>query len=81
MAPRKRRNVLHEEQINAPNICSLPIERISPVLDPNRALPRRVFFLNDDRNKYVPVAFYPVQGYTAHVEFGTAKNAPLRLTE
>jgi len=27
------------------------------------------------------VAFYPAQGYAALVEFGTAKNAPLRLTE
>jgi len=27
------------------------------------------------------VALYPAQGYTAHVEFGTAKAAPLSLTE
>jgi len=81
MAARKRRGVQYEEDINeprgaAPNICSLPIEGISPTLDPNRALLRRVFFLNEDRNKYVSVAFYPAHGYTAHVEFGTAKAAP-----
>jgi len=70
---------LYEEEINepigaaAPNICSHPIEEISPALDPNRALLRRVFFLNDDHNKYVSVAFYPAQGYTALVEYGTAK--------
>jgi len=81
MASRKRRNVVHEEEVNAPNICSIPIEGISPALDPNRAVLRRVFFLNDDRNNYVSVAFYPAQGYTALVEFGTAKNARLRLTE
>ena len=86
MAARKRRSVLHEEDINeprdaAPNICSLPIEGISPTLDPNRVLLRRVFFLNEDRKKYVYVAFYPAQGYTAHVEFGTAKAAPLKLTQ
>jgi len=72
---------VQEEEVNAPNICSLPTEEIRPVLDPNRALFRRVFFLNDDRNKYVSVAFNPAQGYTALVEFGTAKNANLRLTE
>jgi len=81
MTSRKRRNVVPEEEVNAPNICSLPIGGISPALDPNRALLRRVFFLNDDRNKYVSVAFYPAQRYAALVEFGTAKIAPLRLTE
>jgi len=81
MASRKRRKVLPEEEFNAPNICALPIEAFSPALDPNRALLRRVFFLNDDRNKYVSVAYYPSQGYSALVEFGTSKNAPLRLTE
>jgi len=55
MTSRKRRNVLEEEGINesrgaaaAPNICTLPVEGINPTLDPNRALLRRVFFLNDD---------------------------------
>jgi len=87
MASRKRRNVL-EEEINeprfaaaAPNIRTLPIEGINLTLDPNRALLRRVFFLNDDRSKYVSVAFHPAQGYTALVEFGSAKNVPMRLTE
>jgi hypothetical protein len=94
MATRKRRSILSEESFNAfegllrpkretpaPDICSLPLEGISPALDPNRALLRRVFFLNEDRNKYVSVAFYPEQGYAALVEFGAAKAAPLRLTE
>jgi hypothetical protein len=91
MASRKRRNIPYEEIIggliqpkhetSAPNTCSLPIEGISPTLDPNRAMLRRVFFLNDDRNKYVSVAFYPERGYTSLVEFGAAKAAPLRLTE
>ena len=77
-----------EEEINeprgaaaAPTICTLPIEGINPTLDPNQALLRRVFFLNDDRSKYISVAFNPAQGYTALVEFGTAKNVPMRLTE
>ena len=87
MTSRKPRNVL-EEEINeprgvaaAPNICTLPIEGFNPTLDPNRALLRRVFFLNDDRSKYVSVAFHPAQRYKALVEFGSAKNVPMRLTE
>jgi hypothetical protein len=87
MASRKSRNVLEEEEINepravaAPNICTLPIEGINPTLDPNQALLRRVFFLNDNHTKYCFVAFYLTQGYAALAEFGTAKNAPLRLIE
>jgi hypothetical protein len=63
MASRKRRNVAYEEEVNelrgaaAFNICTLPIEGINPTLDPNRALLRRVFFLNVDSSKYVSVAF------------------------
>jgi hypothetical protein len=56
------------------DICS------SPAFDPNRALLRRVLFLNEERTKYISVAFYPAQGYAAHVEFGAAKAAPIRLT-
>ena len=87
MASRKRRNVAYDEEVNetrataVPNICTLPIEGINPTLDPNRALLRRVFFLNDDHSKYSSVAFYPAQGYAVLVEFGTTENAPLRLTE
>jgi hypothetical protein len=64
-----------------PNICSLALEGINPTFDPNRALFRRVFFLNEDRNKYDSVAFYTQQEYSALVEFGAAKFAHLRLTE
>jgi hypothetical protein len=91
MASRKCRNIPYEEDIggliqpkrktSAPNICSFPLEGISPSLDPNQALLRRVFFLNEDRNKYVSVAFYPEQGYTNFVEFEASKAAPLRLIE
>jgi hypothetical protein len=91
MASRKRRNIPYEEgiggliqpkrDVSAPNICSLPIEGMSPAFDPTRALLRRAFFLNEDCNNYVSVAFYPQRGYTALVEFGAGKAAPLRLTE
>jgi hypothetical protein len=94
MASRKRRTNHQEEYIGGlgglirpkredvaePHICVLPIEGISFTLDPNRALLRRVFFLNEDRNKYISVAFYPQQGYSVLVELGAAKSIPLRLT-
>jgi hypothetical protein len=89
MGSRKRRNIVYEDDVDeprvpavaAPTICTLPVEGINPTLDAHRALLRRVFFLNDDRSKYCSIAFYPTHGYSALVEFGTAKNAPLRLTE
>jgi hypothetical protein len=72
-----------KRDVTAPAIdsCSLPIEGIGPTFYPNRALLRRIFFLNEDRNEYVSVAFYPTQGYAARVEFGAGKAAPIRLTE
>jgi hypothetical protein len=95
MASRKRRPVQYEDddeadigalirpkrETPAPTICSLPIEGIGPTLDPYRALLRRVFFLNEDRTKYVSVAFYPGQEYAALVEFKKATAAPLILTQ
>jgi hypothetical protein len=65
MASRKRRTVPQEytgglglirprrKAAAEPNISTLPIEGMSPILDPNRALLRRVLFLNEDRNKYI----------------------------
>jgi hypothetical protein len=54
MTSRKRCTIPYEEDIgeliqpkrdvSAPNICSLPIEGMSPAFDPNRALLRHVFF-------------------------------------
>jgi hypothetical protein len=41
--------------------------------DPRRVLLRRVFFINEDRNKYVSVGFYPTRDYRPQVEFGAAK--------
>jgi hypothetical protein len=59
-------------ELPPPYICAL---------DPNSALLRRVFFLNEDRNKYISVALYPRQGYSVLVELGAVKSAPLRLSE
>jgi hypothetical protein len=90
MASRKRRTDPQEEYIGGfgglirpkreavaePHISLLPVEAISPILDPNRALLRRVFFLNEDRNKYISVAFYTQQGYSVLGKLGAAKSAP-----
>ena len=50
-----------------------------PAFDPNRVLLRRVFFLNDDKSKYVSVGFYPAQNYQPLVEFKGNKLLPLLL--
>jgi len=63
------------------DICSYSIdEGISPAFDPNRALLRRVFFLDENRTRYVSVAFCPSMGYMPKVEFGESKIGPIRLS-
>ena len=56
------------------------VEIVSPAFDPNRVLLRRLFFLNDEKSKYVSVGFYPAQNYLPLVEFGGAKLLPMLLT-
>jgi hypothetical protein len=74
MASRKRRteDTMIRPTVAESNICTL---------DPNPALLRRVFFLNEGRNKYISVAFYRQQGYSVLIELGVAKSTSLRLTE
>jgi hypothetical protein len=75
----------HKRDVETPEIgidYSYPIlEGISPAFDPNRALLRRVFFLNENKNRYFSIAFYPSMGYVAMVEFRGSKTAPIRLSE
>ena len=47
--------------------------------DPNRALLRPVFFIAEDKSKYVSVAYYPASDYQPLAEFGGAKKLPLLL--
>jgi hypothetical protein len=62
--------------------CLIPIlEGIIPAFDTNRALLRRVFFLNKNKNPFVSIAFYPSMGYVPMVKFGGSKSAPIRLSE
>jgi len=47
--------------------------------NPNRALLRHVFFVAEDKSKYVSVAYYPASDYQPLAEFGGAKKLPLLL--
>jgi len=49
--------------------------------DPNRALLRRVFFVADDKSKYVSVGYYPTRGYQPLAEFGGARKLPLLFND
>ena len=42
----------------------------NPAFDPKSVLLRRLFFINEDRTKYVSVVFYPARNYLPLVEFG-----------
>jgi hypothetical protein len=44
-----------------------------PTFDPNRVLLRRIFFIDEDRTKYVSVGFHPAREYQPLVEFGHVK--------
>jgi len=64
------------------DICSFSVEEgISPAFDLNRALLRRVFFLDENKTQYVSVAFCPSMGYMPMVEFEGSKIGPIRLTK
>jgi hypothetical protein len=45
---------------------------VGRAFDPYRVLLRRLFFLSDDRFKYVSVGYYPARDYRPFVEFGGA---------
>ena len=40
--------------------------------NPKRALLRRVFFIAEDKSKFVSLGFYPARGYQPLAEFGGA---------
>ena len=41
----------------------------NPSFDPKRVLLQRMFFINEDKTKYVSVGFYPSRDYQTLVEF------------
>jgi hypothetical protein len=47
--------------------------------NPNRAMLRRIFFIAEDKSKFVSVEFYPARGYQPLAEFGGANKLPLLL--
>jgi len=73
---RPKRNFPETPEID---ICSYSIEEgISPSFDPIRALLRRLFFVDENRIRYVSVDFYH-QLTTCLLEFGVSKIRPIRL--
>ena len=54
-------------------------EATSLLLDPNRVLLRRVFFVDPDKTQYI--SFYPSRIYQPLVEIGGPKMRPLLLTD
>jgi hypothetical protein len=46
-----------------------------------RVLLLRVYFLNEERTRYVSVGFYPSEEYQVLAEFGGPRIAPITLTE
>jgi hypothetical protein len=56
------------EELVPTNICTYWPN--NPAFDPKRVLLRRLFFINEDRTKYVSVGLYPARDYLPLVEFG-----------
>ena len=53
--------------------CNFYYEGVNLIFDPKRVLLRRLFFINEDRTKYVSVGFYPARDYHPFMEFGSVK--------
>ena len=51
-----------------------------PAFDFSRVLLRRVFFLNEEKSRYLSVGFYPAHNYQPLVEFGGTRIQPLVLS-
>jgi hypothetical protein len=65
-----------------PNECLNDyVEAVSPAFDPKRVLHRRIFFLNEDKAKYVSIGYYPARNYEPLVEYGSVRNNQIILTE
>jgi len=66
-----------KRDVEAPDIdiCSYSIVGISPAFDPNRVLLRRVFFISEDKSKYVSV------GSTLHTDISLGSNLEDRKSE
>ena len=56
------------------------LQDIVTSIDP-RVLLRRVYFLNEERTRYVSVGFYPADNYQVLAEFGGPRITPITLTQ
>jgi len=81
--------LIYEDESGGPDPRRVQAPELNTCLDavattlsnPNRALLRRVFFVAEDKSKYVSVAYYPARGYQPLAEFGVAKKLPLLLND
>jgi len=79
--------IYEDSNVGLPDPKSVPAPELDTCLDvvstalanPNRAMLRRVFFIAEDKSKFVSVGFYPARGYQPLAEFGGAKKLPLLL--
>jgi hypothetical protein len=62
-----------EELEPTPNICTYWPN--NPAFNRKRVLLRHLFFINEDRIKYLSVVFYPARDYLPLVEFGVLRRA------
>jgi len=51
------------------------------LINPNKVLLRRIFFLDPEKTKYISVGFYTARHYQPLVEIGGPKSAPVILTD
>jgi hypothetical protein len=70
-----------DRRVPSPDTCNNFVESISPTFDPCWVLLRHLYFINDDRTRYVSVWVYPARNYQPLVEFGASGNKPITLTE
>jgi hypothetical protein len=70
-----------KRQATKPNACLDYVEAVSPAFDPKRVLIRRIFFINEEKFKYVSIGYYPARNYEPVVEFGTVRNNQIIVTE
>ena len=69
----------HHKVLHAANLALTSRSSVQPI-DLKTVLLCRVFFLNDDKSRYVSVGFYPAHNLQPLVDFGGTRLLPLILT-